>query len=113
MKASIVIVTYQRQRLVKKLVEQIRSLIPKQKWSLSTKVRVNQIYAKEEMKVLKRPRRHYYFDDDVEITKDTIESHIGEYDSPNIIGVAGRVINDGDELPQNTWILLWERQMIC
>ena len=43
-----------------------------------------------------------FLDDDVEITKDTIPSHLQNYDNTDVIGVAGRVINDGEKIPKNT-----------
>jgi len=39
-----------------------------------------------------------FFDDDVEITTDTIRSHLLEYEDQSVVGVAGRVINDGEEI---------------
>lgn len=41
-----------------------------------------------------------YLDDDVELTKNTLSEHIKAYSDPDIIGVAGRVINDGEMVPQ-------------
>lgn len=43
-----------------------------------------------------------FFDDDVEITSETISSHELEYKDKKVFGVAGRVINDGEEVPGNT-----------
>lgn len=43
-----------------------------------------------------------FFDDDVEITKTTIKEHLNAYKDKNVVGVAGRVINDGEKIPENT-----------
>lgn len=37
-----------------------------------------------------------YFDDDVVLTKTTVSAHLAAYNDPKKLGVAGRVINDGD-----------------
>ncbi len=37
-----------------------------------------------------------YLDDDVELTETTIDAHLNAYQNPKILGVAGRVINDGE-----------------
>lgn len=44
----------------------------------------------------------FFFDDDLELTKDTISAHLKEYEDEQIIGTAGRVINDGEKIPLNT-----------
>jgi len=41
-----------------------------------------------------------YLDDDVEITKDTLNGHLKAYTDPKVVGVAGRVINDDETVPQ-------------
>lgn len=41
-----------------------------------------------------------YLDDDVEITKDTLSEHVRAYSDLDVVGVAGRVINDGETVPQ-------------
>lgn len=46
-----------------------------------------------------------FFDDDVEITKDTIPAHLKAYEDPQVIGVAGRVINDGESIPEKTDVI--------
>lgn len=43
-----------------------------------------------------------FFDDDVEVTKDTISNHLKQYADQNIVGIAGRVINDNEIVPKNT-----------
>jgi len=43
-----------------------------------------------------------FFDDDVEITKETINDHLGQYSDQKIVGVAGRVVNDGEIVPKDT-----------
>lgn len=42
-----------------------------------------------------------FFDDDVEITKDTLPSHVKAYKDGLTIAVAGRVINRDEKLPQD------------
>ncbi|HLL61198.1 MAG TPA: glycosyltransferase [Candidatus Nitrosocosmicus sp.] len=42
-----------------------------------------------------------FFDDDVEIDNQTIQQHLLSY-KEHIIGVAGRVINDDEKIPENT-----------
>lgn len=39
-----------------------------------------------------------FLDDDVEITKNTIPNHLKNYDDIDVVGVAGRVINDGEKI---------------
>jgi len=50
-----------------------------------------------------------YLDDDVTITKDTISSHVNAYADSLIMGVAGRVINDGELISKNSTVgrVLW------
>ena len=38
-----------------------------------------------------------FLDDDVEITKKLLETHLSYYENKSVVGVAGRVINDGEE----------------
>jgi len=45
-----------------------------------------------------------FFDDDVEITKQTIEQHLTAYKDKNIVAIAGRVINDGQVVPKDTLV---------
>lgn len=45
-----------------------------------------------------------YLDDDVEITPETIQFHIDAYKSPNVMGVAGRVINENEQVTKETSI---------
>lgn len=44
----------------------------------------------------------FFFDDDVEITADTIPSHLKAYSDDAVVGTSGRVFNDGEEIPSNT-----------
>ena len=50
-----------------------------------------------------------YLDDDVTITTGTIQSHLDEYKNTKIQGVAGRVINDGEIISNNSQVgnVLW------
>jgi len=43
-----------------------------------------------------------FFDDDVELTKETIKNHLQAYSDPTVVGTAGRVINDYEPLPKHT-----------
>lgn len=43
-----------------------------------------------------------FFDDDAEVTEKTIQTHVDAYADPLVVGVAGRVINDHEPVPQNT-----------
>jgi len=43
-----------------------------------------------------------FFDDDVEITSETIKAHLAEYADSEVLGVAGRVLNDGEAVPKKT-----------
>lgn len=43
-----------------------------------------------------------FLDDDVEITRDTICSHLNAYKNNKIMGVAGRVINDGETIAEGS-----------
>ncbi len=45
-----------------------------------------------------------FFDDDVEITKQTIDEHIKAYQDSKTVATSGRVINDGQTVPKNTFI---------
>ncbi len=42
-----------------------------------------------------------FLDDDVETTEGFLEAHVEKYQNSQVIGVAGRVINDEDKLEQN------------
>lgn len=44
----------------------------------------------------------FFFDDDIEITSQTINAHLNEYENSGVMGVAGRVINDGEKVPRTT-----------
>ena len=110
MKASAVIVTYNRPELVKRLAEQIRKFDP------DTELVVIDQSGKEPN--LCRGRNEgiakasgdiiIFFDDDVEIMKDTISSHLKEFEKPNVVGCAGRVINDGEPVPTETKVIVGE-----
>ncbi len=43
----------------------------------------------------------FFFDDDVEITPETITAQLTAYENPDVVGTAGRVINDGEKVPSN------------
>jgi len=104
MKTSVVIATYGRLELAKKLVGQIHTFNPdietividQTKGSPNLCLARNQGIKKASGEII------IFFDDDVEITKKTIPSHIAEYHDSQTVGVAGRVINDGENIPQNS-----------
>ncbi len=43
-----------------------------------------------------------YFDDDVTLTESTIQTHLEAYENLSIKGVAGRVINDGEKISEDS-----------
>jgi GT2 family glycosyltransferase len=119
---SIVIPTYKRTDLAFSLAQQILSLYPE------TEIVI--IDQESKSKLTKNSRRIKYiqmdhantseaknlgwqnasgevilfFDDDLEITPETIPAHLKEYASPEVAGVAGRVIVDGETVPANTLV---------
>lgn len=44
----------------------------------------------------------FFFDDDIEITEDTIPQQLKEYDDPQVMGTCGRVLNDHEQIPKDT-----------
>jgi len=44
----------------------------------------------------------FFFDDDVEITKNTIPAQLKQYDAEEVVGTSGRVISDNEEIPEDT-----------
>ena len=44
----------------------------------------------------------FFFDDDIEITRDTIQEQTKAYEDPEVMGTCGRVINDHEEVPEET-----------
>ena len=50
-----------------------------------------------------------FLDDDVTLTKDTVQAHLNAYKDSSVKGVAGRVINDGEIITQNNVVgkILW------
>lgn len=56
-----------------------------------------------------------YLDDDVSITEKTIEAHRAAYADKNILGVAGRVINDGEKSTTDDKVgkVLWNGAMFA
>ncbi len=125
MKVSIVIPTYNRPGLALGLARQIRKYEPS-----SEIIIVDQSDIKEkpieitelELKYLENAKVNtsiaknvglshatgdvvIFFDDDVEITSETINAHLAEYTNPEVLGVAGRVINDGETVPKETGVL--------
>lgn len=45
-----------------------------------------------------------YLDDDTEITNKTLQAHLDRYKNPGIMGVAGRVLNDGEKTSTETHV---------
>jgi len=46
----------------------------------------------------------FFFDDDIEITKNTIPSQLNEYADPNVVGTCGRVHNDNEVIPEDAFV---------
>lgn len=122
MKISIVIPTYNRPGLALGLVRQIRKLEPeaevivvdqsdkkedpneikKLKIVYLENSKVNTSIAKNVGLVKASDEIVFFFDDDVEITPKTIKAHLEEYKDKDVLGVAGRVINDDEPVPKET-----------
>jgi GT2 family glycosyltransferase len=45
-----------------------------------------------------------YLDDDVSLTPDTLSTHLKAYENAAVLGVAGRVINDGEKLSSSSTV---------
>ena len=121
--ASVVIATYNRPGLALNLVKQIREYHPKIEIIIvdqenSSKINPGDI-KKYQIKYFNHEKANsslaknrgvrettgeivIFFDDDVEITKTTIKEHLNAYKDKNVVGVAGRVINDGEKIPKNS-----------
>jgi len=105
MKTSVVIPTYNRRGLAKNLKKQILKFTPEVEVIIidqsdsstpNTSQAKNQGIAQAVGDVI------IFFDDDVEITPNTIKAHLLEYKDPQVLAVAGRVINDGEAVPKDT-----------
>jgi len=44
----------------------------------------------------------FFFDDDIEITENTIPEQLKEYKNSEVVGTCGRVINDFEKIPEKT-----------
>lgn len=44
----------------------------------------------------------FFFDDDIEITKNTIPAQLAQYSDETVVGTSGRVINDGEKTPKKS-----------
>lgn len=53
-----------------------------------------------------------FLDDDVEITDKLIKAHLDSYQNKSVVGVAGRVINDGEIIPTNTNVITGQTNSI-
>ncbi|MCL4374580.1 glycosyltransferase family 39 protein [Patescibacteria group bacterium] len=121
--ATIVIPTFKRPGLALKLAKQIRRLYPKLQIVIVDQENPHPPDHKTLAKLtveyhnlqhantslaknlgIKQTRGEVviFFDDDVEVTKNTIANHLRQYADQRVVGVAGRVINDGEEVPKNT-----------
>lgn len=104
MKTSVVIATYGRLELAKKLVGQIHMYNPDVETIVidQTKGTPNLCSARNQGIKKSSGDIIIFFDDDVEITQKTISSHVTEYHNSLVVGVAGRVINDGEYIPHKS-----------
>ncbi len=120
-KISIVIPTYKRSKLAFSLAKEIRKQYPKveiiiveQEGKRSKLKEVNELeikyfnLEKANTSVAKNfgwqkanGKVIVFLDDDVEITDGLLEAHVEKYQDKQVMGVAGRVINDDDNLGQN------------
>lgn len=121
--ASVVMATYNRPSLALNLVKQIRKCHPRIEIIIvdqehSSKInptdiknyqikyfnldRANSSLAKNRGVTAASGEIVIFLDDDVEITKTTIKEHLNAYKDKKVVGVAGRVINDGEKIPENT-----------
>lgn len=101
-KVSIVIPTYDRPGLAEKLAQKIKMFHGNQFEVIVIKSTGNTSSAKNQGIKKTTGEIIVFFDDDVEITKDTIPFHIKAYEDSQVIGVSGRVINDGETIPKKT-----------
>ncbi len=111
MKVTVVIPTYNRPGLAENLKRQILQYSPNCEVFIidqSGSGEPNTSRAKNEGLRKSTGEIIIFFDDDVEITKDTIPAHIKEYEDPNVIGVSGRVINDGESVPSSNDVVTGE-----
>ncbi len=122
-KVTIVIPTYKRSGLALALAKQIRSFDDDIEIIIIDQENTSEVDATE----LKRLHVRYFnlpssntseaknkgilessgniiifFDDDVEITPETIPMHLEAYNDQKVAGVSGRVLNDDEKIPENT-----------
>ncbi|HBP51580.1 TPA: hypothetical protein DD455_04600 [Candidatus Shapirobacteria bacterium] len=122
MQISIVIPTYNRPGLAMNLAKEIRRYEPKaeiivvdQSTVKEDPKKIETLFVKyiDDNKVNTSTAKNvglakatgdivFFFDDDIEITPQTINAHLNEYEDPEVMGIAGRVINDGEEVPRTT-----------
>ena len=104
MKVSVVIATFNRSDLANNLAIKIRKLNPDVETLVIDQSGSKPNLCKARNLGISRSKGDVviFFDDDVEVTLKTITSHLLEYKNSNTIGVAGRVINDGESVPSNT-----------
>ena len=100
-KISVIIPTYGRAQLAEKLKASIMAMHPQ--------VEVIIIDGYNNTSKAKNIGWHQskgdiciFFDDDIEVTAKTISSHLTQYNDQSVVGVAGRVINDHEVVPNNT-----------
>lgn len=108
MKSTVVIVTLNRKELASKLVTQIRKFNPSEEIIVidQSGKQPNLCQGRNEGYKKALGEIIIYFDDDVEITENTIQSHLAEYEDDSVIGVAGRVINDDEPIPEKSAVLV-------
>src|SRR3989339_99074 len=111
MNISVVIPTYKRPGLAENLKQQILLYFPNCEVLIidqSDSSEPNTSRAKNEGMKKSTGEIVIFFDDDVEITKETISAHVREYENPNVVGVSGRVINDGESVPSSSDVVTGE-----
>jgi GT2 family glycosyltransferase len=108
MKVSVVIPTYKRPGLAERLEKQIQNYTPDCEVIIidqSSSNTPNTSEAKNQGIQKSTGDIIIFFDDDIEITDNTISTHLEEYANLDIFGVAGRVINDGETVPPITDVI--------
>lgn len=123
---TIVIVTYNRPKKALAVVKMLKNhnltyeiiVVDQEKTSLITDEDVKNlgfIYINLERGNISRARNEgllkstsgivLFIDDDIEISENSILAHIANYDQDEVVAVSGRVISDGEKIPENSYEL--------